>query len=97
MTTYSSIINTKKSLHTVGPLVGSWVELAVELTHGDGLWVDDEVLHTPLIHQVSQFEVTECVSEDLVRHRLTPHRLANDHETVAHKDHLVHLQGVQII
>ena len=77
--------------------MGGRVELAVELTHGDGLGVYDEILDTPLVHQIGQFEVAECVGEDLVGHRLASHWLTHYHETVPHKDHLIHLKAVQIM
>jgi len=35
----------------IGPFVGDWVELTVQLTHGNGLRVNDANLHLVFIHQ----------------------------------------------
>lgn len=42
--------------HTIRPLVRDWVELAVQLAHGDGLGVQHNYLHLVLIHQFLEEE-----------------------------------------
>ena len=67
------------------------VKAAIQLTHGDGLGVDDAVHCAELVKRSRHLQVTQGVGQHLVAHRLTAQRLSHDHQTVTHQDHLIHL------
>ena len=46
---------------TIVPLMGDGIEGAVELSHCDGLWVDDAEVHLELLHQSAGAEVGQSI------------------------------------
>ena len=72
-------------------LMRHWVKLAVELSQGDGLWVDNPVLGLVLLHLSPLIEEGEALGEDLNHLALPGKRSPNQHEAMAHNHHLVGL------
>ena len=77
--------------HAVCPLVGDGVKAAVQLSHGDGLWVDDAVDRLELWVELGRAQVREAVCEDLPRLSLPAQRVTHHHQAVTHQDHLINL------
>ena len=71
--------------------MGDRVEAAVQLTHGDGLGIDDAVHGAELVKGASSLKIAQGISQHLVAHRFAAQRLPHDHQTVTHQDHLIHL------
>ena len=76
---------------TIGPLMGDRVKAAVQLTHGDGLGIDDAVHGAELVKGASCLKIAQGISQHLVAHRLATQRFSHNHQTVTHQDHLIHL------
>ena len=71
--------------------MGDRVKAAVQLTHGDGLGIDDAVYSAELVKGASCLKIAQGISQHLVAHRLATQRFPHDHQTVTHQDHLIHL------
>ena len=71
--------------------MGDRVKAAVQLTHGDGLGIDDAVHGAELVKGASCLKIAQGISQHLVAHCLATQRFPHNHQTVTHQDHLIHL------